>query len=82
MDINAISGALNNNTPTEVKVSLVSLGGVNDYTITAGTTVREFKTRNGISDVKIVTTDGTALRDEDTISADVQLFISTPKKNG
>ena len=82
MDINAISGALNNETPSTVKVSLVSLGGVQDYTITAGSTVREFKSRNGISDVKIVTTDGTALNDNDTISGDVQLFISTPKKNG
>lgn len=83
MDINAINSSLNTeNAPASIKVTLVSLGGVQDYDLTAGITVREFKSRNGLSDMKIVTADGTALSDTDTISGDVQLFVSTPKKNG
>jgi len=83
MDINAINSSLNTeNTPASIKVTLVSLGGVQDYDLTSGITVREFKSRNGLSDMKIVTADGTALSDTDTISGDVQLFVSTPKKNG
>lgn len=83
MDINAINSSLNtDNEPTSIKVTLVSLGGVQDYDLTSGITVREFKSRNGLSDMKIVTADGTALSDTDTISGDVQLFVSTPKKNG
>ena len=85
MDINAVNNALNNNTtaaPSIAKVSIVSLGGVNDYKITAGTSVRELKTRYGLTDMKIVTGDGAVLSDNDTISSDVQLYVSTPKRNG
>ena len=85
MDINAVNNALNNNTtatPSTAKVSIISLGGVNDYEITTGTSVRELKTRYGLTDMKIVTGDGTVLSDNDTISSDVQLYVSTPKRNG
>ena len=87
MDINAINSSLNTNNaatsaPASIKVTLVSLGGVQDYDLTSGITVREFKSRNNLTDMKIVTADGTALSDTDTISGDVQLFVSTPKKNG
>lgn len=83
MDINAVNSALNSTTaPAVAKVSIVSLGGVNDYEINAGTTVRDLKTRYGLTDMKIVTGDGTVLSDTDTISSDVQLYVSTPKKNG
>ena len=85
MDINAVNNALNNAAPaaaSTAKVSIVSLGGVNDYEITAGTSVRELKTRYGLTDMKIVTGDGTVLSDNDTISSDVQLYVSTPKRNG
>ena len=79
MDINAVNNALNTE---NVKVSIVSLGGVNDYEISAGTTVRELKSRYGLSDMKIVTGDGSVLSDTDTISSDTQLYVSTPKRNG
>ena len=85
MDINAVNNALNNNTtaaPSTAKVSIVSLGGVNDYEITTGTSVRELKTKYGLTDMKIVTGDGAVLSDNDTISSDVQLYVSTPKRNG
>lgn len=79
MDINAVNSALNSST---VKVSIVSLGGVDDYEITSGTTVRDLKNKYGLNDMKIVTADGSVLSDTDTISADTQLYISTPKRNG
>lgn len=85
MDINAVNNALNANTtaaPATAKVSIVSLGGVNDYEITSGTTIRDLKARYGLADMKIVTGDGTVLNDSDTISSDIQLYVSTPKRNG
>ena len=83
-DFNAINNALNSSAtvPAVAKVSIVALGGVSDYEITPGTSIREIKSRYGLSDMKIVTGDGTVLNDNDTISGDVQLYVSTPKRNG
>ena len=84
-DFNQINNSLNDNTPATpsvVKVTITSLGGVNNYDITPGTTVRELKSRYGLDDMKIVNTEGVALADADQITGDVQLFVSTPKRNG
>ena len=83
-DFNQINESLNNNESvnTTARVTITSLGGVNNYDITPGTTVRELKSRYGLSDMKIVNAEGVALLDNDTITGDVQLFVSTPKRNG
>ena len=83
-DFNQINESLNNNesVSTTAKVTITSLGGVNNYEITPGTTVRELKARYGLGDMKIVNGEGVALADNDTITGDVQLFVSTPKRNG
>lgn len=83
-DFNQINESLNNNESvnTTARVTITSLGGVNNYDITPGTTVRELKSRYGLADMKIVNAEGVALMDADTITGDVQLFVSTPKRNG
>lgn len=84
-DFNQINNSLNDNTPATpsvAKVTITSLGGVNNYDITPGTTVRELKSRYGLGDMKIVNAEGVALADMDQITGDVQLFVSTPKRNG
>lgn len=83
-DFNQINESLNNNASvnTTAKVTITSLGGVNNYEITPGTTVRELKSRYGLGDMKIVNAEGIALADADQITGDVQLFVSTPKRNG
>jgi hypothetical protein len=83
-DFNQINESLNNNTSAQniAKVTITSLGGVNNYEITPGTTVRELKSRYGLGDMKIVNAEGVALADADQITGDVQLFVSTPKRNG
>ena len=84
-DFNQINNSLNNNTPAAssvAKVTITSLGGVNNYDITPGTTIRELKSHYGLGDMKIVNAEGVALIDADQITGDVQLFVSTPKRNG
>lgn len=84
-DFNQINESLNNSTPTTpavAKVTITSLGGVNNYEITPGTTVRDLKARYSLGDMKIVNAEGVALMDADQITGDVQLFVSTPKRNG
>ena len=69
--------------PEKVTVELITLSGMRTYEVEEGTTIKAFKEARGLSsDVKIVDEDGDVLRAEDTIETDIQLYISTPKKNG
>jgi hypothetical protein len=86
MDYSNINNALNAPevpaAPATAKVSIVSLGGVNEYEITAGMTVGDFKSRYGLDGTKVVDQAGNTLENTAILSSDVQLFVSTPKKNG
>lgn len=70
------------NEPETVQVEIVTLSGVRTVEATDGMTVKEFKEANGLSGTKIIDEDSNLLRDNDTISDGMQLYISTPKKNG
>lgn len=66
----------------DVKVEVITLSGSKEYQVTENTTVKEFKRLNNLQGVVIVDADGDVLRDTDTITEDIQVFVSAPKKNG
>lgn len=70
------------NAADTVKVSIVTLAGVNTVEVAEGMTIADFKTRNNLEGTKIVDKDGDALSASDVITEDMELFVSTPKKNG
>ena len=64
-------------------VELVSLGGVQNVEVTEGTTVKDLKTKLGLSSTTKITNDeGDQLFDNDVIDEEVTLYTSVPKKNG
>lgn len=71
--------AFNNN---EIEVELIALSGVQAVKATEGMTVKEFKKAYNLVGTKIIDDDSNLLRDTDTIEEGMQLYISTPKKNG
>lgn len=71
--------AFNNN---EIEVELITLSGVQAVKATEGMTVKEFKKANNLVGTKIIDDDSNLLRDTDTIEEGMQLYVSTPKKNG
>lgn len=81
-DFNAINENLNSVESSTVQVNLVTLGGVSTSEVTYGMTISEFKTRNGLGDAKIANAEGDILSGSDIITEDMELYISTPKKNG
>lgn len=66
----------------EVEVELITLSGVETVKATEGMTVGEFKQANNLVGKKIIDDDSNLLRDTDTIEEGMQLYVSTPKKNG
>lgn len=66
----------------EIEVEVVTLSGVSTVKATEGMTVKEFKEANGLAGKKIIDDDSNLLRDTDTIEEGMQLYVSTPKKNG
>ena len=66
----------------EIEVEVVTLAGVSTAKATEGMTVKEFKEANGLVGKKIIDDDSNLLRDTDTIEEGMQLYVSTPKKNG
>lgn len=70
------------NRPNDVKVTLVTLSGVNTTEVRHGMTVSEFKAQQGLCGAKLVDEDGNALANTDVITSNMSLYISTPKKNG
>lgn len=71
--------ALNQN---EVEVEIVTLAGIEKVTADEGTTVKDFKEAHGLVGTKIIDENSNPLRDSDVIREGMQLFVSTPKKNG
>lgn len=67
---------------TEIEVELITLSGVQSVKATEGMTVRAFKEANNLVGTKIIDDDSNLLRDTDTIEEGMQLYVSTPKKNG
>ena len=61
---------------------MITLSGIQNYTIEAGMTVKEFKDAHDLDDVKIVNEDGDVMRSNDVFEEDGKYFTSTPKKNG
>ena len=66
----------------EIEVELITLSGVQAVKATEGMTVKEFKEANNLVGTKIIDDDSNLLRDTDTIEEGMQLYVSTPKKNG
>lgn len=66
----------------EIEVEVVTLSGVSTVKATEGMTVKKFKEANGLVGKKIIDDDSNLLRDTDTIEEGMQLYVSTPKKNG
>ena len=84
VDFNRVNDALENGADEaeEVKIELITLSGIQNYTIEAGMTVKEFKDAHDLDDVKIVNEDGDVMRSNDVFEEDGKYFTSTPKKNG
>ena len=85
VDFNRVNDALENGVEDEkeeVKIELITLSGIQNYTIEAGMTVKEFKEAHDLDDVKIVDEDGDVMRSNDIFEEDGKYFTSTPKKNG
>lgn len=85
VDFNRVNDALENGVEDEkeeVKIELITLSGIQNYTIEAGMTVKEFKEAHDLDDVKIVDEDGDVMRSNDVFEEDGKYFTSTPKKNG
>lgn len=85
VDFNRVNDALENGVEDEkeeVKIELITLSGIQNYTIEASMTVKEFKDAHGLEDVKIVDEDGDVMRSNDVFEEDGKYFTSTPKKNG
>lgn len=66
----------------EVEVQLVTISGVETLTVDEGMTIKEFKEQNGLNGTRIIDENSTPLRDSDVVREGMQLFVSTPKKNG
>lgn len=81
-DFNAINENLNATTPATVSVNLVTLGGVNQLTVSYGQTIADFKRANSLGDAKVANGNGEILSDSAIITEDTELYISTPKRNG
>ena len=85
VDFNRVNNALENGVEDEreeVEIELITLSGIQNYTIEAGMTVKEFKEAHDLDDVKIVDEDGDVMRSNDVFEEDGKYFTSTPKKNG
>jgi hypothetical protein len=83
MDFNRINEALNSEEqPSNVNVTIVTLGGVETKEVAAGTTIEEFKSIYNLENTKIVDTEGNALANSDRLTDDIQIVVSTPKQNG
>lgn len=83
MDFTNISNGLNREEERpNVKVTIVALGGLDTKEAQAGTTIGDFKRTNGLEGTKIVDEAGNTLENSAVISSDMQVFVSTPKKNG
>jgi hypothetical protein len=70
------------NESAEIQVELVTLAGVEKITATEGMTVKEFKEANNLVGTKMIDDNSDVLRDSDTITEGMQIYVSTPKKNG
>lgn len=70
------------NNPSTVQVEVVTLSGTNTYDVEEGTTVGAFKETHGLNGYKVISGDNVALKDSDVLEEDIQLIISSPKKNG
>jgi len=70
------------NESAEIQVELVTLAGVEKITATEGMTVKEFKEANNLVGTKMIDDNSEVLRDSDTITEGMQIYVSTPKKNG
>lgn len=74
--------ALNEPEVREFEVELVTLAGVTKKTVKEGMTVKQFKEANDLVGTKMIDEDSNVLRDSDELSEDMQIYVSTPKKNG
>ena len=81
-DFDAINDELNRTEPAKVEISIVTLGGIQKQEVTEGMTIAQLKSRFGLEGTKIVDEDGNALDNNYTLDDDMELFVSTPKKNG
>ena len=80
---NAIKEGLNQPArPETVEVSLITLGGVNTSNVAYGMTIADFKAKNSLGDANIANADGEVLANSAVITEDMELFVSTPKRNG
>lgn len=66
----------------QIKVQIVTLNSVEDVEVTSTTTVKELKAKLGITNAKLIDEDSNLLRDNDTLEEGMQIYVSTPKKNG
>lgn len=71
--------ALNDET---FNVELITLQEVKKVEVREGMTIKEFKSLNGISNATLIDEDSNRLRDNDTLEEGMQIYVSTPKKNG
>lgn len=81
-DFDAINDELNRTEPAKVEISIVTLGGIQKQEVSEGMTIAQLKSRFGLEGTKIVDEDGNALDNNYTLDDDMELFVSTPKKNG
>lgn len=81
-DFDAINDELNRTEPAKVEISIVTLGGIQKQEVTEGMTIGQLKSRFGLEGTKVVDEDGDALDNNFVIDGDMELFVSTPKKNG
>jgi len=81
-DFDAINDELNRTEPAKVEISIVTLGGIQKQEVTEGMTIAQLKSRFGLEGTKIVDEDGNALDNNYALEDDMELFVSTPKKNG
>lgn len=66
----------------QIEIKVVSLGGINQLTVDAGTTVEQLRSKASLtSSVKIVNEAGDILKDNDVVTESCNLFISVPKQN-
>lgn len=70
------------NSKSTVQVEVVTLSGTNTYDVEEGTTVGAFKEAHGLNGYKVISGDNELLKDSDVLEDDVQLIVSSPKKNG
>lgn len=65
-----------------IQVQIVTLNSVEDIDVTSATTVKELKAQLGLTNAKLIDEDSNLLRDGDTLTDGMQIYVSTPKKNG